>query len=201
MTQVHNLCSLMDSLVENTEGETLTAHDLLDAVGRRSYGPVLLLLGFVSISPLTIVPGANTITSLLILVISVQIPFGRAYPWVPKRALAFQFKRADLLKGVEMARKYVRWVDALLHPRLTFLTEAPFAQLVALICVGAALVCFPLSFVPFGPVLPGIAVMLFGLGLTSRDGLVILAAGASLAGSVYLLFRLWSRIAEVFGLA
>ncbi|MCI4643904.1 MAG: exopolysaccharide biosynthesis protein [Hyphomonadaceae bacterium] len=191
----------MDSLVENTEGETLTARDLLDAVGRRSYGPVLLLLGFVSISPLTIVPGANTVTSLLILVISAQIPFGRKYPWVPKRALEFEFKRDHLLKAVEMSRGYVQRVDALLRPRLTFLTEAPFAQLVALICVAAALVCFPLSFVPFGPVLPGIAVMLFGLGLTSRDGLVIVGAAASLAGSVYLLFRLWNRIAEVFGLA
>ena len=70
----------------------------------------------------------------------------------------------------------------------------------ALICVAAALVCFPLSFVPFGPVLPGIAVMLFGLGLTSRDGLVILGAGLSLAASIYVLFRLWSRIMQVFGL-
>ena len=200
MPQVHNLSSLLDSLVENTEGEALTVRDLLDAVGRRSYGPVLLLLGFVSISPLTIVPGANTITSLLILLISVQIPFGRKYPWVPKRALDFEFKREHLMQGVEMARRYVQGVDAFLRPRLTFLTEPPFAQLVALICVAAALVCFPLSFVPFGPVLPGIAVMLFGLGLTSRDGLVILGAGASLAASLFLLVRLWGRIMQVFGL-
>jgi hypothetical protein len=201
MTQVHNLCSLMNSLVENTQGDKITVRDLLDAVGRRSYGPVLLLLGFVSISPLTIVPGANTLTSLLILLISVQIPFGRKYPWVPKRALDFTFERKHLLSGVESSQKYVARIDALLRPRLTFLTEPPFAQLVALICVAAAIVCFPLSFVPFGPVLPGIAVMLFGLGLTSRDGLVILGAGLSLAASIYVLFRLWSRIMQVFGLA
>lgn len=200
MTQVHNLGSLMNSLVLNTQGEKVTVRDLLDAVGRRSYGPVLLLLGFVSISPLTIVPGANTITSLLILLISAQIPFGRKYPWVPKRALDFEFERKHLLSGVASSQKYVSWIDALLRPRLTFLTEPPFAQLVALICVAAALVCFPLSFVPLGPVLPGIAVMLFGLGLTSRDGLVILGAGLSLAASIFVLFRLWSRIMQVFGL-
>ena len=149
MTQVHNLGSLMNSLVLNTQGEKVTVRDLLDAVGRRSYGPVLLLLGFVSISPLTIVPGANTITSLLILLISAQIPFGRKYPWVPKRALDFEFERKHLLSGVASSQKYVSWIDALLRPRLTFLTEPPFAQLVALICVAAALVCFPLSFAGF----------------------------------------------------
>ena len=43
MSQVNNLCSLLRSLKDRTEGETVTIADLLNAVGRRSYGPVLLL--------------------------------------------------------------------------------------------------------------------------------------------------------------
>ena len=58
MTKVNNLSSFMHSLVNETSGEVITARDMLNAVGRRSYGPVLLLLGFISISPLTIGVGA-----------------------------------------------------------------------------------------------------------------------------------------------
>lgn len=72
MTQVNNLGSLLDSLREQTSGEKVTVGAMLDAVGRRSYGPLLLLLGFVSISPLTIIPGANWLVALIILIIGVK---------------------------------------------------------------------------------------------------------------------------------
>lgn len=200
MTKVNNLSSLMHSLVNETSGDVITARDMLNAVGRRSYGPVLLLLGFISISPLTIIPGANWLVALLILVISLQILIGMRYPWLPSRLLKFEFRRGDLLKGVEMSEGYVRRIDAVLRPRLTFLTDPPFAQAIALVCIGAALVSFPLGFIPFGPVLPGLAVLLFGLGLTARDGFVLIAAALSLLGAILLLLRLWNRVAGILGL-
>lgn len=199
MTKVNNLSSLLSSLMEETSGDVVTARDMLNAVGRRSYGPILLLLGFIAISPLTIIPGATWLVALLILLISVQIVIGMRYPWVPRRLLDFEFRREDLLKGVEMSEGYVRRIDAVLRPRLTFLTDPPFAQLIALVCIGAALISFPLGFIPFAPLLPGIAVLLFGLGLTARDGFVLVAAGLSLLGAVLLLLRLWSRVAGVLG--
>ena len=200
MTRVNNLSSLMRSLVNETSGDFVTARDMLNAVGRRSYGPVLLLLGFISISPLTIIPGANWLVALIILVISGQILIGMRYPWVPARLLKFEFRRGDLLKGVEMSEGHVRRIDAVLRPRLTFLTDPPFAQAIALVCIAAALVSFPLGFVPFGPVLPGIAVLLFGLGLTARDGFFLIGAAASVAAAVFLLIRLWGRISVALGL-
>lgn len=197
MTQVRNLQSLLNSLAENTEGETVTVRELMNAVGQRAYGPILLLLGFVSISPLTIIPGANWAVALVILLISGQILIGRAYPWVPDKALDFEMKREHLEEGIRTGGKYAIHIDRFLKPRLTILTAAPFAQLVALICVGAALVSFPLGFVPLGPVLPGFAVLLFGLGLTARDGLVILLAGLSLVAATFVLVRVWNRISNV----
>lgn len=202
MARVRNLSTLLDSLLEEACSEPgndqIAVRDLLDAVGRRTYGPILLLLGFIAISPLTIIPGATWLVALVILVVAVQIIFGRKYPWIPRKALDFEFQRDHLERGVEVAAPWAKRIDWFIKPRLGFLTQPPFAQLVALICIAAALVSFPLGFIPFGPVLPGLAVMLFGLGLTSRDGLVILAAAASLAGAMVLLVRLWSRISGVF---
>ena len=192
MAQVRNLRTLLQSLCSETDGETVTVGDLLNAVGRRSYGPVLLLLGFIAISPLTIIPGANFLVAFITLVFTIQMVFGRQYPWIPRKALEFSFQRKHLIMGVAAADKYVAQVDRFLKPRLTFLTQTPFAQLVALACAAAALITFPLGFVPFGPFVPSLAILLFGLAITARDGFVILLAGASLVGAGYLLVRVWA---------
>lgn len=194
MAKVRNLRTLLQSLCNQTEGETVTVGDLLNAVGRRSYGPVLLLLGFIAISPLTIIPGANFLVAFVTLIFTIQMVVGRKYPWIPKRALTFSFQRKHLIMGVAAADKYVAQVDRFLKPRLTFLTQTPFAQLVALACAAAALVTFPLGFVPFGPFVPSLAILLFGLAITARDGFVIILAGASLVGACYLLMRVWAAL-------
>jgi len=194
MPDVHDLSSLLDTLAENTDGDEVTVRQLMDAVGRRSYGPLLFLLGFVAISPLTIIPGANWLVALVVLLISLQIIIGRSYPWVPRRALDFKFKREHLLQGLRGARKYAHVVDRLLSPRLTILTDPPFVQVIGLICAAAALISFPLGLVPLGPFLPGLAILLFGMGLTARDGVLICLAAFSLAGSVLMLTRVAGRI-------
>ena len=194
MPKVNNLESLLNSLCEMTEGETVTVRDLLNAVGRRSYGPILLLLGFVSISPLTLIPGATWLVALVTLLISLQIVVGKRFPWVPSRFLRFEFKRKYLVDGIDSARKYAHMTDRYLKPRLTILTAPFFAQLVALICVAAALITIPLGLFPFGPVLPGLTIFLFGLGLTSRDGVFLLLAAAALAGAVVILIRVLPRV-------
>ena len=192
MTQVRNLRTLLQSLCSETEGDSVSVGDLLNAVGRRSYGPVILLLGFIAISPLTIIPGASVLVALITLIFTLQMVFGRPYPWIPKKALEFSFPRKHMVSGVEMADKYVVQIDRFLKPRLGFLTRPPFVNLVALACVGAALVTLPLSFIPFGPVVPSLAILLFGLAITARDGFIIILAGASLAGACYVLIRVWA---------
>ncbi|MEM9937600.1 MAG: exopolysaccharide biosynthesis protein [Pseudomonadota bacterium] len=194
MADVRNLRTLMQSLCSETEGETISVADLLNAVGRRSYGPVILLLGFISISPLTLIPGANSLMAIITLIFAVQMVFGRAYPWLPKKALAFTFPRKYLVQGVAAAEGYAGTLDRFVKPRLTFLTRSPFVQVVAIACVAAALVTIPLSFVPLGPVLPSLTILLFGLAITARDGFLLVLAGASLAAAVYVMFRVWNLI-------
>lgn len=192
MAQVRNLRTLLQSLCSETEGESVSVGDLMNAVGRRSYGPVILLLGFIAIGPLTIIPGATILVALITLIFTLQMVIGRPYPWIPKKALEFSFSRKHLVEGVAMADQYVAQVDRFLKPRLGFLTRPPFVNLVALACVGAALITLPLSFIPFGPVVPSLAILLFGLAITARDGFVIILAGASLVGACYVLIRVWA---------
>ncbi|WP_084399520.1 exopolysaccharide biosynthesis protein [Henriciella aquimarina] len=191
---VHNLESLLNSLCDSTHGETVTIRDLLDAVGRRAYGPILLLLGFISVSPLTLIPGSTWLIALVTLLIAMQIVVGKKFPWVPRRFLDFEFKRKYLIEGIDIGRKYAHMIDRYLKPRLTILTAPLFAQLIALVCVAAALITIPLGLFPFGPVLPGLTIFFFGLGLTARDGVFLMLAGAAFAGAVAILIRVLPRV-------
>ena len=192
-TNPSTLCRLFDRLVEETEGETVSVARLLKIVGPRSYGPLIMMLGFIAVSPLTIIPGATWLVALLTLLITGQIVLGFERPWVPRKILEFKFNREHLLAGARGARGWAEVFDRILRPRLSFLTRKPFLQLIALMCVMAALVTFPLGVVPLGPVLPGLTILVFGLGLMARDGVVILLASSGLIGSVMLLTRLASR--------
>ncbi|MGP1274914.1 MAG: exopolysaccharide biosynthesis protein [Caulobacterales bacterium] len=196
MSEVNNLHSLLRNMADGTDGETVSVGDLLKTAGRRSYGPLLLLLGIISVSPLAAIPGANWLFSLITLLIALQILFGRDRPWVPQRLLDHEFSRERLMQGVTASEPYARTIDRFLKPRLNVLTRTPFVQLVALICIGAALVSFPLGFVPLGPLLPGLTVLVFGLAITSNDGLLVIVTGILLAASVWLLVHLWSQIAQ-----
>lgn len=195
---VTNLRTMLRSLVLNTEGEEVTVNELLQAIGRRAHGPVFLLLGFIAVSPLTIIPGANWFIATVILVFALQIVFGFRHPWLPSGVTEFKFKRSHLVQGVAGAERYAHMIDALVKPRLTFLTEAPFIQIVALMCVLAALITFPLGVVPFGPLLPSLTVLLFGLALTARDGFVLLLAGCAFAGAVLLVMKLAPQLVALW---
>lgn len=194
MSKVYNLGSLLLLMCSETKGDKVSVEDLLNVVGRRSYGPVLLLLGFVAVSPLAIVPGLNWIVALVTLIFALQIIIGWPRPWIPSRILRLTFPRKYMVQGVESAQKYVRRIDAFLKPRLTFLTEPPFVQLVAIVCVGAALVTFPLGLIPFGPTLPGLTILFMGLGLAARDGFMLLLAGLALVGAVLVTVHVWNAL-------
>lgn len=181
------ITQLLDVICESvncdpSEGaEKVLVGDLLDQVGRRAYGPLLLVVGLFSISPLSVVPGMTWFAAALTLVLAVQMLLGLPKPWLPRRALNMQISRRALVSGIAKARPMAKGVDVLLKPRLEFFSQPPMVNIIALMVIIAALVTFPLGFVPLGPLLPGIAVVLFGLGMSARDG-VILALGSGLVG-------------------
>ena len=184
-----NFSGLLDSLVAETSGETVTLGQLMRIVQRRSFGAVILLLGLIAISPLTIVPGATWLVAVVTLLFSAQLLIGLQHPILPRKLLDLKMSRVQLEGFVKTLRKTAYTADQLTRPRLTFLTQPPFLVGVSLICIAAALVTFPLGLIPFGPVLPGISILLMGIGLTARDGVFLLLSGLALGGAAMLLAR------------
>ncbi|MBI1360843.1 MAG: exopolysaccharide biosynthesis protein [Alphaproteobacteria bacterium] len=185
----HNFANLLASLIDQTSGDTVTLGDLLEIVGRRSFGPVILVLGLVALSPLSIVPGITWAVAAVTLIFSVQILLGLKHIWLPSGLLRLSVTRDQLKAAVRAGAPAAHVADRLTAPRLVFLTHPPFVVVTALVCVLAALVTFPLGLVPLGPVLPGISIVLLGVGMTARDGLFLALSLVALIGPVVLLAR------------
>jgi hypothetical protein len=173
--------------------ESFTVSELLDSVGRRSYGPLLLVIGLFAISPATVVPGMTWFAAALTLVVAGQMAFGARRIWLPPATLRTTLPRQAVLGGIEKAKPWAKRIDLVLKPRLQFLAKPPFVNVVALLVIGAALVTFPLGLIPLAPLAPGLAVVFFGLGMTARDGLWLLLGAAVFGGAVWLATPLITR--------
>jgi hypothetical protein len=185
-----NLEDVLDDIASKCDGdetpESLMLGEILDSVGRRSYGPLLLVIGLFAISPATVVPGMTWFAAALTLLVAGQMALGLRRIWLPKKALEAQLPRAAVASGLERSRGVARAIDKLLRPRLKFLSQPPFVNLVAVMCIVAALVTFPLGLIPLAPLAPGLAVVFFGLGMVARDGLWLGLGTAAMAGALWL---------------
>lgn len=155
--------------------------ELLDAAGRRSYGPLLLVIGLFAISPATLIPGMTWLAAAVTFLIAGQMVLGLKKPWLPKGLRDRRVPADKVVSGVGKTIPWAQRIDKFLKPRLEFLAKPPFANLVALACIAAALITIPLSFIPLAPALPSLAIVIFGLGMTARDG-VLLAIGLAISG-------------------
>jgi hypothetical protein len=182
------LSSVLDKIsdhvgAESSESSThsITLGEILDVVGRRAYGPILLIVGLLSISPLTAVPGLTWLFALMTLLVALQMAVSSKKLWLPKQMLSAEFPERKVAGAVRRMRPLTKFLDRIVRPRLEFLAQQPWLILIALAAAAAALITFPLGFIPFAPLIPGIAVVLIGLGVTARDG-VVLAIAISLLG-------------------
>lgn len=163
--------------------------DLHDLIGVRAFGPLLLVMALVALTPIGAVPALPTALAIAVTLIAGQVVLGRNRLWLPDFVERRHVSSKKLKASVRALSRPARWLDAVVRPRLERLTEPPFDRLVALACVAIALMIPPLEFVPFGVAAPALALALMGLALTTRDGLVvILAAFVALCGAGAVLF-------------
>lgn len=190
MSATANLEGVLDEIAAKCENDstpdTLTLEEILDSVGRRSYGPLLLVIGLFAISPATIIPGMTWLAAALTMLVAGQMALGLPSIWLPKKALQAQLPRNAVRSGIEKGRGAARVIDKVLKPRLTFLSKPPFVNLVAVMVIAAALITFPLGLIPFAPLAPGLAVVFFGLGMVARDGLWLALGTGVMAGTAWL---------------
>lgn len=181
-----NLAQLLDRIGETArEGDRVSLAKILEVVGRRSYGPLLLVAGLATLAPLVgDIPGVPTIIGTIVLLFAVQLLFGRECFWLPHWLLKRSVAGDKLRKALDWLRRPARFVDRLLRPRLTVFTQGAAIYVIAVVCIFIALAMPVMEVVPFSANGAGIALTAFGLSLIARDGLLALLAFAFTAATI-----------------
>jgi hypothetical protein len=176
MTRASSLTDLLETLekMERTKPQ-VSVEDVLTAAGRRSFGPMLLVAGLITLAPLIgDIPGMPTLMAAIVLLTAGQLLAGRDRFWLPQWLLRRHMARETFDSGLQRMKKPARWIDRWLRVRLPWLTGYWGSRLTALTALIIALAMPPMEFIPFSANGAGLALSLLGLGLVAGDGVVLL---------------------------
>lgn len=181
--KIHNLTDVIDQIEESTrDEERVSLQMLVEAVGGRSFGPILLIPGLMLIVPgIGDIPGVTTAIAIVVLLVSGQLLFKRKHLWLPQWLLKRSAKREKIIKGIRWFRKPATFIDRLLRHRLAVFTSS---IAIAIGCIAASLVMPLMEVVPFGGMIAGAAITAYGLALVAHDGLLALFAHIATAGTL-----------------
>jgi hypothetical protein len=175
--EITNLEQMLDRIDRAADvGEQVSLGAIVKAIGSRSFGPLLLMVGIILFSPLSGIPGMATIMAALILLIAIQMILRREYFWLPRWLLARSIARTKFCKALEWLQRPARFIDRLVHPRLAFFIQGFSKYIVAIFCIVIAAGMPMMEFVPFSASTAGVALAAFGLALIAHDGLLALLA-------------------------
>ena len=139
--------------------------------GRNGLGPVLFVLTLPILLPLP--PGASMVLALPLLIVAPQVAAGRAKLWLPQWLADRTLEHRRLARLIGRLLPLLERLEALGRPRLSPLTGGAGTRAVGVVCTVLALVLvLP---IPFANLFPALALGMFALGLTRRDGLMVLA--------------------------
>ncbi|ADU13906.1 exopolysaccharide biosynthesis protein [Asticcacaulis excentricus] len=188
---------LVDDLAKGFSGsEKVSVGDLLSRLDGRGLGLLLIILAL----PICIpnVPGISTVFGLLLIAPALQMLFGQKSLWMPGFVRAWTFKQSTLQSALKACVSILKRVEFLVRPRILFLSRGLWLSFFgAQTLLMALILLLPM---PGANIIPGIAVVLTGLGLLQRDGLSLLlsmpVAAASAAwvyfGARYIVdFTMW----------
>lgn len=172
------------------QDERVSMRAMAQAHGPEAQGTLLLLLAMPCLLP---VPGVGTVLGLGMAALAVAMWRGHGAPCLPQRVAALELPRhwaqrvlVGLASVYALAGRYAR-------ARLSHLAMSGRRSATAL-AVGlmAAIVVLP---IPFGNLLPAVALVLIGLGLVFRDGLAVilglLMSGVAMVATTGLLLVAW----------
>jgi hypothetical protein len=176
MPAPQGLAQILDRLAGVADGGGVTVGEMVEAAGRRSFGPLLLVAGLIPASPLSGVPGLPSLAALVVFLVAGQLLLRRDHFWLPGWLLRRRVSARRFRAMLRWLRPPARFIDRWMRPRLTALTGGVATYLIAATCVAIAIAMPPLELVPFANSTSGIALSAFGLALIAHDGLLALLA-------------------------
>jgi hypothetical protein len=170
--------------------ERVSMRAMAQAHGPEAHGTLLLLLAMPCLLP---VPGVGTVLGLGMAALAVAMWRGRCAPCLPQRVAELELPRqwaqrvlVGLASAYVLAGRHAR-------ARLSHLaTSGRWSATALAVGLMAAIIVMP---IPFGNLLPAVALVFIGLGLVFRDGVAVilglLTSGVALVATIGLLLMAW----------
>ena len=136
--------------------------------------------------PITLViplpPGTNTIIAIPLVLVSAQMAAGRTSPWFPARVNRRGVTKAELQTLIAKMGWFEERVERIFRPRLGELTGPAATRVIGLVCVVLSVIAgLPILMIHNAP---AVAIVLFGLGLIYRDGVLVIVAAVAAVLSI-----------------
>ena len=153
------------------EGERVTFREILTRLRHRAFGFTLLIFALPCCLPMP--PGIPTVCGVAIVIIALNLIAARQRLWLPSAIADKSIARADLRRMVDRVAPYLERLERICKPRFAIVTEP-----VGKILIG--MVIFALGFIMILPIPllgnmpPGFAASVIAIGMTERDGLIVL---------------------------
>ncbi len=175
-SQTHDLTDMLAKIRERSASkDTVSINDILEMIGRRSFGPLLVLVGLVLSTPVIgDIPGVPVIFGSLVILMGLQLVFRRKHIWIPEIVLKQNVSTNSLEKTIDRVEGVARYIDTLIKPRLKQFTGQTISYVILLVAIIVSLATPAMELVPFSANIAGAIFLLFGLALIAKDGLLAL---------------------------
>ena len=173
--------AILHALAYDGDSPRVTFGEIVAMLRNRAFGLSLLVFALPCCLPMP--PGIPAACGFVIVLISLQMVFGREGLWLPRAMAARSIDRADLRRLVDRVRPYIQRLERVCRPRFA-VTSARLGEAVIGLVVFLLGVILILPIPILGNVPPGIATFVIAVGVSERDGVIVLIGLLSAAAAI-----------------
>lgn len=174
VSRSHPVYDIVGRLEEISDHDDLQLRDLVEAFGRASFVPALMVPAILVLSPLSGIPSFSTLCGACIALIALQMVWAKDHLWLPDWIMRRPVPGHKLAKGLHRLERFAAWIDARSHRRMQALVHGPGAKVVESLALLCGAVMPVMELVPFSSSILGAGVLFFCISFLARDGLWVL---------------------------
>lgn len=166
-----SISEVVGALAHEHPAGRITFGEIVDRLGDRTYGLLILIFALPMVTPAAAIPGVSTLFGVPLMYITAQLALGFAQPRFPEYLMRRSIDAGDFNKVIDRIVPLVIKVERYLRPRYGMLTNAAAERVIGLVSlIMAIILSMPIAGANMPPAL---AMSLFAVAILERDGLFV----------------------------
>lgn len=163
--------AILHALAYDGDSPRVSFGEVVASLRNRAFGLSMLVFSLPCCLPMP--PGIPAACGIVIVLIGLQMMLGRDRLWLPRSLAARSIDRADLRRLVARVHPYVERVERFCRPRMLLASERLGKAAIGFVVVVLGVILI-LPIPILGNVAPGIATAVIAIGVSERDGVIVL---------------------------